>query len=110
MSAPSGRRDDPPAWPLGCATALLGLLLSFPIAALLGSVIVSLNLPQWLARAAPLFGWLVIPLLMLAGWPFARRRNPYGARVLLWGFALSLALLAALTALFDLVNRLTLGT
>jgi ABC-type transport system involved in cytochrome bd biosynthesis fused ATPase/permease subunit len=103
---PPRHRHDTPAWPLGCAAAVLGLLLSFNIAGLIGYIVSRTALPPWLMPAGPLLGWLLVPLLMLAGWAVARRRNPYGARVLLWGFALSLLLLAALTALFDLLNRL----
>jgi hypothetical protein len=107
MSEPPRRRDDTPAWPLGCAAALLGLVLSFNIAGVVGILFAALTLPGWLGRAVPLLGWILVPLLMLVGWALARRRNPYGARVLLWGFALSLVFLSALTALFDFVNRLS---
>lgn len=108
MSAqPPPRREAAPAWPLGCGAALLGLLLSFNLAGLVGAILAAIAMPPWLAGVAPLFGWLIVPLLMLAGWALARSRNPYGARVLLWGFAHSLALLAALAALFNLVDRLS---
>jgi hypothetical protein len=84
---------------------MLGLLLSFTIAGLARIFFVAV-LPPGLERAIPLLGWLPVPLLMLVGWALGRRRNPYGARVLLWGFALTLASLAAMTALFDFVDSL----
>lgn len=107
MSKPPHQRpDDAPAWPLGCAVALLAILLSFNLAGILGILFAVGGLPPWVERAAPLLGWLPVPLLMLAGWALGRRRNPYGARVLLWGFAFTLVFLSAMTAFFDFVDRL----
>lgn len=100
-------RDEYPSWPLGCGVAFLGLFLSFPIAWLLAPLIAAVDVAPWLARVGPLLAWLAVPLLMLAGWWPLRRQNPYAARVLLWGFAFSLALLAVGTALFDFVDRLS---
>lgn len=100
------RREDPPAWPLGCGVALLGMLLSFTISGLFGILFAAPGLPAWLARLGPLLASLFVPTLMVVGWAFARRHNPYAARALLWGVAFTLVALVALTALFDYVDRL----
>jgi hypothetical protein len=96
-----------PAWPLGCALALLGLLVSVSLLGLAGILFASAGLPLWLERGGPVLLGLSVPLLMLLGWAVGRRRNPYGARALLWGFALSLAFGVALTLLFNLIDRLS---
>jgi uncharacterized membrane protein len=105
VSAPR-RPDDPPAWPLGCLTALLGLFLSVNIVGLLGILFATAGLPPWLARAGPLIAGLTVPVLMVIGWAAARRRNPYAARVMLWGIAFTLVALAVATATFDWIDRL----
>jgi hypothetical protein len=99
-------RADLPAWPLGCAIALLGLLLMVTLLGLSGILFASAGLPPWLERGGPVAVGLSVPLLMLVGWAVGRRRNPYGARALLWGFLLTLALGTALTLLFNLIDRL----
>lgn len=108
MSGPPRQPPEPPlAWPLGCAVALLGLMLGFNLVGLAGILFAAAALPPWLARAGPIAAGLAVPLLLLAGALLARRRNPYAARVLLWGFAFTLVAASALTALFDTIDRLS---
>lgn len=105
MSGPR-RPEDPPAWPLGCATAVLGIFLSVNIVGLMGILFAAASLPPWLERAGPLLAGLAVPLLLLVGWAAARQRNPYAARVMLWGIAFTLVALSVATATFDWIDRL----
>jgi len=100
-------RQELAAWPLGCALALLGLLMMVSLLGLTGILFATAGLPLWLGRGGPVAVGLAVPLLMLVGWWLARRHNPYGARVLLWGFAITLAIGVALTLLFNLIDRLS---
>lgn len=105
-----GRPYDPrkqAAWPLGCAVAFFGLLLIFNLLGLGGVVFAAGGLPPWLQRAGPAALGLAVPALMLLGAALARRRNPYGARVLIWGFAITVVSCGAITLLLNLVDRLS---
>lgn len=97
---------DPPAWPLGCVLAGLALVLLVNLMAGVGLLLAAAGVPRWLEVASIVAIAAALPLAMLAGGRAARRRNPYGARVLLWGALLTLALGAALTLIFNLVDRL----
>ncbi|HMQ33324.1 MAG TPA: hypothetical protein PKD53_21510 [Chloroflexaceae bacterium] len=104
------RRYDPrnqPAWPLGCAVAFFGLLLIFNLLWLGGGAFAAGGLPVWLQRAGPALMALTVPALMLAGGLYARRRNAYGSRVLIWGFALTVLSCALITILLNVIDRLS---
>ena len=104
------QRYDPrkqPAWPLGCALAFFGLLLIVNLLGLTGILFASGGLPLWAERGGPVLVALAVPALMLGGGLYARSRNPYGARVLLWGFALTLGLGLAITIVLNLIDRLS---
>lgn len=98
-----------PAWPLGCAVAFFGLGLVVNVLGLGGIIFASAGLPPLIERGGTFALALCVPALMLVGWLFARRRNPYGARVILWGLGLTLALGALITLVFNLVDRIVLG-
>jgi hypothetical protein len=100
-------REDLPAWPLGCGLALLGLLLTVNLVGLAGVIFAAAGLPRWLERGGPVAFGLAVPLLMGLGWLLARRRNPYAARALRWGLLLTVAFAAALTLLFNLIDRMS---
>lgn len=97
-----------PAWPLGCVVAVLSLLLMVNLVGLLGILAAAAGGPPWLVIGVPLAAGLTVLLAQLGGWALLRRRNPYAARVLLWGFGLTLALGAAITVALNLVDYLTL--
>lgn len=97
-----------PAWPLGCAAAFFGLLLIFNMLGLGGIVFAAGGLPLWAQRGGPFALALAVPALMLGGGLLARRRNPYGARVLLWACAITVASCALITLALNVVDWLTL--
>jgi hypothetical protein len=103
----SRRREDLPAWPLGCGLALLALLLMVNMLGLAGILFASAGLPGWLERGGAAALGLAVPLLMGLGWLLARRRNPYAARALRWGLVLTVAFAAGLTLLFNLIDRIS---
>jgi len=112
---PVGKPDTPPplprtyaAWPLGCAVAGLSLLVMVNAFGLFGILAAAGGTPRWLQLGAPLFFSLLAPLAQIVGWWFARRRNPYAARVLLWSFALTLAFAAIITAVLNVIDSVTL--
>lgn len=106
---PTGQRSRLlPAWPLGCALALLSLLLMVNLAGLLGMLAAAGGGPAWLVIGVPLAVSLAVPFAQLIGWALVRRRNRYAARVLLWGFGLTLALGAAITVALNLVDYFAL--
>jgi hypothetical protein len=96
-----------PAWPLGCAVTILALLLIFNLLGLGGVVFAAGGLPPWLQRAGPFALALSVPGLMLLGWFFARRRNPYGARVLIWACGLTVVSCTLITLILNLIDRLS---
>lgn len=102
----SPEHQNLPAWPLGCGIALLGLLLGVSLLGLGGILFATAALPPGIARAGPVLLCLAVPALTLVGWGAARRRNPYAARALLWACGIMLAVSAALTLLFNLIDRL----
>ena len=107
MANSSDRRYDTPAWPVGCGLALLSLLLMFNLVGLSG--VLAAALPPALAVAVPLVATAIVPLALIAGAAWARRHNPYAARVLLWGLGISLALIGVFylyTAWLDRVSGL----
>lgn len=107
-----GVRPQPPrtyaAWPLGCAVAGLSLLVMVNAFVLFGSLAAVGGAPFWLQLGGPLFFSLLAPLAQIVGWWFARRRNPYAARVLLWSFGLTLAFGAIITAVLNVIDTMTL--
>ncbi|MCX7789027.1 MAG: ZIP family metal transporter [Chloroflexaceae bacterium] len=96
------------AWPVGCVVAGLSLLVMVNAFGLFGILAAAGNGPRWLQVGAPLFFSLLAPLAQIIGWWFARRRNPYAARVLLWGFGLTLAFGAIITVVLNVIDVLTL--
>ncbi len=96
-----------PAWPLGCALTFLALLLIFNLLGLGGVVFAAGGLPPWVQRGGPFALAMVVPTLMLVGWLFARRRNPYGARVLIWACALTVVSCTLITLLLNIIDRLS---
>lgn len=100
-------REELPAWPLGCGLALLALLLMVNLFGLAGALFATAGLPRWLELGGPIAIGLAVPLLMGLGWLLARRRNPYAARALRWGLLLTLVFAAALTLLFNLIDRMS---
>jgi hypothetical protein len=106
MRRPGGRRrDELPAWPLGCGLALLALLLMVNLLGLAGILFVSAGLPSWMEQGGAAAIALAVPLMMGVGWLLARGRNPYAARTLRWGLVLTVAFAAGLTLLFNLIDR-----
>jgi hypothetical protein len=103
MTSGDDRRDTP-AWPLGCLLAGLGLFLAVNMLGLAGILFAAARLPLWLEIGGPIAVALIVPALLLGGGLYARKRNPYAARALLWGFALILALGATLTLIFNLID------
>lgn len=104
------RRDDPrstPAWPLGCAVAFLGLLLIVNLLGLSGILFATAGLPLWAERGGPIVLALLVPALMLAGGLLVRRRNAYGARVLLWACALTVVSCGAISVALNIIDRLS---
>lgn len=104
------QRNNPrelPAWPLGCALSCFGLMLIVNLLGLTGILFATSGLPLWAERGGPVLVALMVPLLMLGGGLYARRRNPYGSRALLWGFGLTLALGAAITVVLNIIDRLS---
>lgn len=97
-----------PAWPLGCAVAGLSLLVMVNAFGLFGILAAAGGAPRWLTLGAPSFFSLLAPLAQIIGWWFARRRNPYAARVLLWSLALTLAFGAIITVVLNVIDALTL--
>jgi hypothetical protein len=107
MARPDDRRATP-AWPLGCLLAGLGLFLAVNLLGMAGILFAAARLPLWLEIGGPIAVALIVPALLLGGGLYVRRRNPYAARALLWGFALFLALGGALTLIFNLIDWLVL--
>lgn len=112
---PVGAPDTPPrpprtyaAWPLGCVVAGLSLLVMVNAFGLFGILAAAGGAPRWLELGAPLFFALLPLLAQIVGWWFARRRNRYAARVLLWSFALTLAFGAIITIVLNVIDMLTL--
>lgn len=104
------RRLDPrgqPAWPLGCAVAFFALILIFNLLGLGGILFSAGGLPVWLQRAGPALLALAVPALMLGGGLYARRRNAYGSRVLIWGFGLTVVSCILITVALNVVDRLS---
>jgi hypothetical protein len=91
---------------VGCVVSFLGAILAFNAMGFVGILLAGAGVPFWAEQAGVITIGVAPALLMLAGWALARRRNPYGARVLLWGFALTLVALSVLTAVFNFVDRL----
>lgn len=79
-----------PAWPLGCGLALLSLLLMVNVFAMVGVLTLAAGIVAGPGMALSLLAIALIPLAQLAGALWLRRRNPYAARTLAWGFALTL--------------------
>jgi uncharacterized protein (TIGR03382 family) len=103
----SQRRDELPAWPLGCGLALLALLLMVNLLGLAGIFMAGAGLPRWIEQGGAAAIALTVPLLMGLGWLLARRRNPYAARTLRWGLTLTGAFAIGLTILFNLIDRMS---
>jgi hypothetical protein len=100
-------RDDPPAWPLGCVLTILNLLLMVSMSGLLGILLAARPWPTWLAVGLPSAAALLVPVAELAVGLWLRRgRNPYAGQALIWGFALTLALIAILSRLFAYLDHL----
>ncbi|MCS6880519.1 MAG: hypothetical protein RMK84_13825 [Oscillochloridaceae bacterium] len=107
--------DTPPcspqtyaAWPLGCVVAGLSLLVMVNAFGLFGIMAAAGGAPRWLELGAPLCFGLLPLLAQIVGWWFARRRNRYAARVLLWSVALTLAFGAIVTVVLNVIDILTL--
>ncbi len=98
-----------PAWPLGCAAAFFGLLLIVNMLGLGGIVFAARGLPPWAQWGGPFALALLVPALMLGGGLLARRRNPYGSRVLLWACAMTVVSCALITLVLNLIDWLTLA-
>lgn len=93
------------AWPLGCALAVFNLLLLFTLVGMLGVIAASARLPPWLALTMPLIGVAPVPLAELFGSFWLRRRNPYAARTLAWGLALTVIFTGLLFIITETINR-----
>jgi hypothetical protein len=103
MSRP--RRADghgPLAWPLGCALALLNLLLMLGLSSGLGILLAGGPLPPWLAVGAA----LLVPAaeLIIGSW-LRRGRNLYAGQAMLWGVAITLVALSLLTVVLSQIDR-----
>lgn len=106
------RRPEPPphtqlpAWPLGCALTLLNLLMMIGLSMGLGIILANGPAPGWLAVGLPVAAALLVPAAELAIGSWLRRgRNPYAGQVLLWGVAITLLALSALTAILGALDR-----
>lgn len=107
MTSADERRNTP-AWPLGCLLAGLGLFLAINLLGLAGILFAAARLPLWLEIGGPIIVALIVPALLLGGGLYARKRNPYAARALLWGFALILTLGGLLTLILNLIDWIVL--
>jgi hypothetical protein len=62
--------------------------------------------PAWLAVGGPVLVALIVPgaELIIGSW-LRRGRNPYAGQAMLWGVAITLVALCALTVLFNMIDR-----